>query len=279
LNWYKLTKFAGTIEPPPKMVENIFSIVQKFFTQQYNKPTSILIPIDLEGWKYGNEKLKEKTKYWAIQNSKEAFETYKDYPNLVQKLGDLNTLTSKYLRLMNNIHLNLSRTCLKPSVNWQPNLASFNICIPTSPWYIIKPEQLKRYIKHELSHFAQTYLTYTINGQTGPNDQVIDNNTRAGLPPRKIRTPKYDQGKSRDVKQYYLDDNEFYPLLQDAIHDIKEHLSHYNNEEDKLDRKHKIDIVKRLIMVNPFLQTLKRYSLLTKKYNEALKEIYKAVLI
>ena len=245
MNWYKLTKFAGTIEPPPKMVEEIVSIAKKYFAQQNNKPTSMLLPINLDGWKYGNENLKEKAKYWAIQNSKEMFEDYKDFPGLVKQIGDLETLTNKSLRLMSNIHLNLSKTCPRSQISWQPAFFALNICILPKDIRILN--ELEIVVKHELSHFAQSYLTYTINGKSLPT-QII-----TGLPPRKIKTPQYDQTKSTDSVSYHLDDLEFHTLLQDIITSMKNYLSRFLNP----DKNFKLKTIKYYLDSSQFIKDIK----------------------
>jgi hypothetical protein len=202
-------------------------------------------PIDLRGWKYGDEEIRkrveeivQKEREWAkkfyeqqeVRVVKEEFEEDRDF--LLKTLKKQMESSG-----WQSIKVELTQKEIKGArAYWQGLGRRIVITIP----YNANPgalSELASILRHEMQHFAQSYLAYTF-GRIDP----------VGLPSRSIQTPEYKQWMSPThpshspddprVKELYrklkeegirpqqvnfhdLDDVEFYTELVDAIDEFK----------------------------------------------------------
>jgi hypothetical protein len=207
-------------------------------------------PIDLTGWKYGEEEIRKRVEEIVQRDKARAKKFYEEQSVRQVKPefeADKRDLLEALKRQMDkaewdSIRVVLNRAGLKGvKAYWQAGQRKIVIEIP----YDSRPDtltDLASTLRHEMQHFSQSYLAYTLDRFEGP-----------GLPSRDIRNPEYKQWMSPshpsyrpeepDTKKLYqklkeegispervnfhdLDDIEFYTELVDAIDEFKKLLSY-----------------------------------------------------
>jgi len=210
-------------------------------------------PINLKGWKYGEDELQEK----AVQRYRE--QQSRLYDTLTKKKvldEEAAAFAREYAEnILENLKTNagvwksikvkLTTVSSKGySAFWQKGQRLILIILPygTKPYEL---ETLGETLYHELQHFAQDYLDYVLNGEfrvTEPDEQL------PGHPSKKIMTPEYKQWHDpkhpsyksdnpdtvmlqkklreqgidpRFINLHDLDDMEFYTVLSNAINDFR----------------------------------------------------------
>jgi len=151
---------------------------------------------------------------------------------------------------------------------WQPASRMMKIVISTDYWQW-DPEKLRNTIRHESQHFAQTFLSEAVGG-------------KAGLPPKKLRTPQFqswmqkkqpgrnwndaevskamqnlaemgfgdrDVGggrvlkrKTKDFDFHAMDDTEFFTRLDDAIENFTREATGQKEMKSKKVKNQAIDL-------------------------------------
>lgn len=202
-------------------------------------------PIDLTGWKYGDEEMKKRVDEIVTKDLASLQEMYDEQSKRVVK-PEFEEYRKELLESLkaqiakggwNSIKVTVTQEDLKGcKAYWQPGTRRIVISVP----YNSNPAaltDLASTLRHELQHFSQTYLAYTLGKLEG-----------VGLPSRKIQTPEYKQWMSpthpsfqpdeartrqllkrlkeegilpRQINFHDLDDIEFYTELVDAIDDFK----------------------------------------------------------
>jgi hypothetical protein len=223
-------------------------------------------PVNLAGWKYGEDdirrrleerasrKLKKQEEWWAKMVERQG-----DNPELLKDVRELYDMTVEGLKKeWSSIRVQLTlKTSKEYAAYWQPALKTVLILMP----YTAKPydvERVERNLRHELIHMSQDILTNALS-----NADVFQEGTRRtprpGLPSRHIMTPEMIQqySPSRSVKltpeqerevvklksrgfnlydMHSLDDIEFFTELADAIDSFKVALRYAPNLSDRVKR-------------------------------------------
>jgi len=207
-------------------------------------------PIDLTGWKYGDEEIHERVEEIARKHKDQAREMYEeqsvrevaeDFKEYKQQLLESlqKQMTDSGWKAI-NVVLTLDQIS-GARAYWQAITRKIVITVPKSARPYELPG-LASLLRHEMQHFSQSYLAYTL-GKFEP----------VGLPSKKIQTPEYKQWMSPThpmhspedarVKELYrrlkqegispqrvnfhdLDDVEFYTELVDAIDEFQASWSH-----------------------------------------------------
>jgi len=207
-------------------------------------------PIDLGGWKYGEDEIRKRVDEIVKQEKERAKKFYEEQkdrevkPELEEYKQDL----LKHLKRemegsgWDSIKVVLTEKAIQGAkAYWQGITRRIVITIP----YGSDPHSLAGLastLRHEMQHFSQSYLAWTLGAIGG-----------TGLPSEKIRTPEFQQWMSpthpshrpddpklkelfmklrregippQRVNFHDLDDVEFYTELVDAIDEFKTHLSH-----------------------------------------------------
>jgi hypothetical protein len=139
-----------------------------------------------------------------------------------------------------------------------------------------KARTLDMRIAHELTHFAQSYISMSLY------DFPHSKNRNVGLPPRKVKTPQFEQNDYKDRAYAYpgksytevhgLDDIEFYPILLSIVRYVKEIFkANFFNKP----RAEKIVWLKRYVENEPHLRMWRQSPEGRKKYQKAVQEIFK----
>jgi hypothetical protein len=176
-------------------------------------------PIDLTGWKYDERKIQqrlERTLEKKREETRELIIDLKQYPDsdiwrdmlaeLERKVRDPLSYSWK------SISVTLSLTEEKGyRAFWQGSTHHLKITLPHDFAYELKrgyPSGLSRTLRHELQHFAQDYLGYTLGKPEGSRPG------KPGLPSRKILTPEYEQHRHPNHPSYRSDDPDTKSLYQ-----------------------------------------------------------------
>ena len=225
MNWYQ--KIASRIDVPPKMVDNIVSIILN--ARKNFKEGFMDIPIDLEGWKYGGNELKDKVAKIMEDSTISMFSKFpKDtLEKVFEKAGGTAAAIDAHKQNAYRIRLNLNWHCkTAAAASWQGAMYTLHICMNALS-YSYNKQGIESAVRHELVHFCQTYLNILKSGKSGQLHDLRETGT--GMPSKKIRTPEFEQyqsehpGKDNEerFKQHSLDDVEFYSNLETAIQFIK----------------------------------------------------------
>ena len=202
-------------------------------------------PIDLRGWKYDDKEIERRILDRLQASSRDLLKQLGQMPGDQTQawVGELKEKLKRQIETGTNPWKTINVVITdKPSMNfnghWQAMAHTLTLSQPSS----LADRHLQSIsdtLRHELIHFAQTYLSEMVSGL---------GDTRAGLPSRKIRTPEYRQQMSprhpnfnsdspevqkvvRQLRQqglslhevdfHSLDDVEFYTKLADSIADFK----------------------------------------------------------
>lgn len=284
MNWYKKIKIAGIIEPPPRMLEKVKQLIYKKI-EEYNatkkllEPFEDMIPIDLEGWKYGGNELIEKASLIAEQQYNEQ---EKLFQNALLKMNakerqqwaemNLQSDEAKEAAIEHIKYITIEYTDKCPQnvgAEWSPVLGVLSFCVKSN----LTPAQIDQSIRHELIHFSQTYLNFLQHGST-----MIDSMREkgVGLPSKSIRTPYYNQHNKNlstelEKSQYHaLDDVEFYTNLGDIISAAKTMRIEYNKMPLAI-------FINRIVKNSGFFKLLSQSPDAKGKYQKAISELYKAL--
>lgn len=196
-------------------------------------------PVDLKGWRYGEEldrRVEERIKTnWAEFG--EGKELTPELRDLVQRTVE-NTLR-KYKVI--TVKLSADAGVKNAVAFWREMDRLLWVRLP----YGARPYELDHLgtsLRHELQHFAQTYLGYALMGidDAGLTEMMQKQRTpRPGMPSRHVMTPEYTQHQEspeakalqqklrtqgidpRGVDFHALDDIEFYTRLSDSIDRFK----------------------------------------------------------
>lgn len=248
-----------------------------------------IFPVDLTGWKYDAKFL---PKLDALRKEKldwvNSFSAKKDlFPDIHASLLEAAESTWRGIKVV--IAGNRESDGLKWLASWNAALLTltFNgISDHLTPRVL---SDLRRNIRHELQHAAQTLISDTLK-------------TKGGLAPLKAKTPEYSQNATdperakliQKLRQqgveyvtkeniYHLDDREYMTQLSDAIDafdrletklvitDRKSAILRFVGGKGPFDRS-----IEGNIYPNAFFLSLKKLS--AAKYREAVREFVKAVL-
>lgn len=207
-------------------------------------------PIDLSGWKYGEEAIRQRVEE-IVQKERARVKKFYEEQSVRKVKPEFEEDRKQLLEALKrqiespgwqSIQIVLTQQDLRGSkAYWQEGMRKIVIAIP----YNSNPAaltDLASTLRHEMQHFSQSYLAYTL----GRMESV-------GLPSAEIRTPEYkqwmspghpsyspDDAKTRElfrrlkeegippqrVNFHDLDDIEFYTELVDAIDAFKSLLDH-----------------------------------------------------
>ena len=265
-------KFASQIDAPPAMVKPILELVKAYklnIRKNGGKEEGHILPVDLTGWRYGGEDL---IQLWKVRKKENATKMNNDVlapimksgteeqKNIVKTVMDAN---QKYIDGTESptIRLRIYSDYTNTPAAWQPLLETLSV----SANHKFSTSELESFINHELRHFAQTFLSFVRTGKEQAKDSGV------GMPSRHIRTPQHEQNADRaNIQTYYLDDSEFYTILQDriqtAVMAVKQSLDTPESRKNYF---------KRFINNDQFLLTLRQSA--KGKYNKAISELWKAI--
>lgn len=172
-------------------------------------------PVDLTGWRYGNAELERRLQEHVKAKAREMITVLEGLAP-----GDLKEqLLATYRRQLDTgagyydaIKVTLSDKAEKGyRAYWQPVLQQLRIVLPVgaTPHDL---DGLSEALRHELQHFAQSYLTAVL-GQ----DPADTSKLPAGVPSRRIRTPQFRQEMEPSHPSYGKD-----PKVQEALQQLRE---------------------------------------------------------
>jgi len=249
------------------MVKRVLEEVIKYRKQRLNKPIVMKLDVDLTGWKYGDQDLIQKWMMHENNNNHQLLETLKQNPNakavVPELMGYIEADIANPPRP--SIKLQIVPHCTNNPGAWQPMLETLMICADPNVG-----EFLQTAINHELTHFAQSFLSYAMTGQR-TKDTV-------GLPSKKIRTPEFQQNWNngddwwKQQRAWHLDDNEFYTILQDRKTEIIQGI-----QQQKLDYAGRLNYFKNYIAREKFFISMRSNPAAAGKYQKAVSELWKAM--
>lgn len=241
-----------------------------------NGKTSQTFDVDLDGWKYGSDRLLDLAVERLHEEGQEIIDQATQHLEKMKAKGDegsvkfLNELMQSGQELVDVTRSDvLKRLGLKSIVvtleyvpnimrggqvpaSWMPGMKTVIIRLPQPSLMEFEGQVkfLRRSVWHELRHVGQTILKYLLEGF-----HRRENVPAPGLPSRHIMTPEFKQqqkpsapGSAPAMTLHSLDDLEFYTDLADAIELFQDALTRYEREEKrKLTREDRLKSVKRFV--------------------------------
>lgn len=248
-------RYAGIIEPPPKMVEEIVALLGKYWAAgkfaetgdpQYQRMagrTKILlkgqtvskkVKVNLAGWKYGGKETHRQIREHIQKNMTSLYDVASQGPTpeiFKHLFGTYEEGVRKMLDAAKTVQVDIHGGA--GTASWMPTLEILNFYAGQHD----DLDALRRTVVHELRHFAQSLISRAITGL--PTSHV-------GLPSQKILTPEWEKlsgGDAQEILEQYnkgllskqdanlmlrqiqtlhhLKDIEFDTDLGDAVHDFK----------------------------------------------------------
>lgn len=257
--------------PPAKVTKFWDGIAQPLPNK---KSIACRIPLDLQGWKYGDMKAAiVRQEVARIQDLKSQMLTSPVTEGMQAMLKTVLAMFDANFEQVENqsIHLQVIHDTSGVGGDWAPNLNQLTIRIDTR----VSEEDVRQIVEHELRHVAQTVFAKAA-------DKLHQdlNQSEYGLPSKKIRTPHQQDQTKYDALLHTLDDREFYPMLADHIVKIRKVLQQVRVEDrgavfSMLVGRPVFAPVSKTYSPLPFFQRLKDHA--PGKYTKAVTEARKAI--
>lgn len=248
----------GIFEAPPAMIDQITSWAEQELKKyselvRSGQPFSPLnvskkFPIDLTGWKYGENLFNSYIENVDSQKA-DAIKYMKDLIAQKEKEGNLeavkagHNILSAYIADGSDhekyINVELSINYGAFGASWQKSSKTLRI-------YYKPGMNIRNAVRHELQHFAQSFLAKAKGSK------------KAGFPSAKIQSQIGD-GSSSDQHIHDLADEEFYTVLADEIERAK---------QEKAEPR-------QFILNSPFFKSLKKNA--PDKFKKAATELIKHI--
>lgn len=172
-------------------------------------------PVDLTGWRYGDEEIKRRVQEVGSAQAREMVKLYEqmdgDAKQGTQDIYDrLLNLTQTNVKHFDHIWAVLKSEPIRGAkAYWQAVGQQVVIAIPqgATPYDL---GDLSETLRHELQHFAQSYLSVAMGGDSY--------NPKSGMPSQRVRTPEFKQHMSPTHPGHRKDD----PATQEVMRKWKE---------------------------------------------------------
>jgi hypothetical protein len=307
-----VSKYTEDLHNAEKQIQDAIQDMQRIIQDPDATKGIKKIPVDLSGWSVGNEDLKDKVE----KRIREEAESMIGLLDGVEEGALKQQLVGLYRAKIENARQSYGEITLDASTgaskggkaSWHAWERVLRVNVPD--YYSADTlRDLERTVRHELRHFAQSYLAH----MTGDFDKVKPlvngrplRHPQPGFPSKKIMTPdiqqtfdpdRYERGQMpkemaeglRYIRQqglvpsemHSLDDAEFYTNLADAVGDFKYLLSKYP-EWDSAEKRRAFDSFVGTVRddprytVSPFFRTL--WLRARPKWKKAVTELAKVVL-
>ena len=265
----KIWKIAGSVMPPPLLVNTIVEEI-KNFNASSEKVRHKIIPVDLTGWRYGGNEILDRAEETEYKKVKEIAESWSKIPK-----KDLSFLSEDHRNSMEEVMADprakaksnirfifISLTKMQNDfvhrgspANYMTKLNILN-CLTKDGFYPFDISTLKKFIEHELIHYSQNILLLaTSKKYFQPPKSVRDNNSL------------YDPHQS--YKEWVLQDIEYQSILHDLIDDFRASLEYRTDKKEK-----KEEFFRRFTNQDERLSNLKAFNI--GKYNAMVSQLYKS---
>lgn len=245
---YKSLKaeYLRSIQSHQQEMDRLRPFLQSGVDGSQGGPWVKVFPVDLTGWRYGDAELRQKAEAITKERARSGLAVFEGLPE--SEVRD--QMVSLYRKQIETGHGDWDRIKVRvvagPSKGyvgmWQPALRVLDIIMPVGAREE-NIEALRTSVRHELQHFAQSYLAFTLG-----RDPLDFKQNAPGTPGRKQRTPLFQQRLSprhpshdvsapeiqkalqklrqqgidpRQVDFHNLDDLEFYTNLADSVAEFK----------------------------------------------------------